>query len=518
MTSVRRLSLLFLLAGVAGALSLCGCRAGDQPDATCPTASRAPRLKPDYTGTVIPCNIAPLNFSVEEPGTAYFAHLRGSDGISLTVRSRTPHIVMSQGQWRRLVATEGSTLTLEVSVKAADGRWQRFAPVTNTIGPPVDRYLAYRQIGQVFSYFRDIRVMQRDLTGFAERQVFWGGQAAEGCVNCHTFCNNRPELMTLGIRSGKYGNCALVADHGRVTKMDAIWGYNSWHPSGQAVAYSMNKVRQFFHDAAMEVRDVVDLDSDVVVYRADTGAVESDPAIADPDRLETYPSWSPDGKTLYFCSAPILWQDRETVPPIRYADLHYELRRVSYDLASHRFGRPETVLPVEQAGRSILEPRVSPDGRWLLFCMCDYGCFPIYRPSSDLYLMDLRTGAYRRLDINSDQSESWHSWSSNSRWIAFSSRRIDGVFTRTYFAHVDEQGRVAKPFILPQRDPTFYDSFLKTFSVPEFITAPVQTTDRELARAVRSDRKVKLTLPEVSMTRKSKQPSPTEPWQQSNQR
>jgi hypothetical protein len=146
--------------------------------------------------------------------------------------------------------------------------------------------------------------------------------------------------------------------------------------------------------------------------------------------------------------------------------------------------------------------------------MCKYGCFPVYQTSSDLYLMDLRTRAFHRLEINSDQAESWHSWSSNSRWIAFSSKRIDGVFTRTYLAHVDEQGHVAKPFILPQRDPAFYDSFLKTYSVPEFVTAPVQTTPAELARAVRSSEKVKLTLPEVSMTRKTRNAAPAEPWRQ----
>ena len=118
-----------------------------------------------------------------------------------------------------------------------------------------------------------------------------------------------------------------------------------------------------------------------------------------------------------------------------------------------QWGHAETVLSAEQTGLSILLPRVSPDGRFLLFCMCRYGCFPVYQPSSDLYMMDLATGRYSRLAINSEYSESWHSWSSNSRWIAFSSKRQGGLFTRTYLSYVDDDGTAYKPFVLPQRDP-----------------------------------------------------------------
>ena len=135
---------------------------------------------------------------------------------------------------------------------------------------------------------------------------------------------------------------------------------------------------------------------------------------------------------------------------------------------------------------SILLPRISPDGRFLLFCMCDYGVFPVFRPSSDLYMLDLQTMSYRRLGINTPYSESWHSWSSNSRWIAFSSRRRGGVFTRCYLSYVDEQGRARKPFILPQRDPRSYDSLLKSISVPELVAGPVPVSARTLARCARA--------------------------------
>jgi Tol biopolymer transport system component len=235
------------------------------------------------------------------------------------------------------------------------------------------------------------------------------------------------------------------------------------------------------------------------------------PELADKDQLETYPSWSPDGKHLYYCSAPILWKDRSAVPPENYDKVQYDLRRISYDVETDRWGQAETVLSAARTGRSILLPRVSPDGRFLLFCMCRYGCFPIYQPSSDLYLMDLATKQYRRLEINSEFSESWHSWSSNSRWIAFSSKRQGGLFTRTYFSYVDDAGKVHKPFVLPQESPSYYDSLLETYSVPELITGPVPVGASKLARASRAQPG---TSPQIPITGASPKAAPSAPWQE----
>jgi hypothetical protein len=144
------------------------------------------------------------------------------------------------------------------------------------------------------------------------------------------------------------------------------------------------------------------------------------------------------------------------------------------------------LLAARDSGLSAAQPKVSPDGRFVLFCLSKYGNFPVYQPGSDLYVMDLATRAHRRLEINSDdRADSWHCWSSNSRWIVFSSKRLDGLFARPFFSYVDEQGRFYKPFLLPQADPAFYDTCLNTFNVPELVRGPVAVTQRDLARAIR---------------------------------
>ena len=86
---------------------------------------------------------------------------------------------------------------------------------------------------------------------------------------------------------------------------------------------------------------------------------------------------------------------------------------------------------------------------------------------------------------NSDDTESFHSWSSNSRWIVFSSRRGDGVFTRPFIAHIDSTGQATKPFELPACDPDYHRQLLKSYNVPELITGPVSWTPQDIARVLK---------------------------------
>jgi hypothetical protein len=413
-------------------------------------------------------------------------------------------------QWRALLdANRGRDVFFDVYVEGVDRQWKRFRPVANTIAQEdIDRTLVFRFMKPAYSWWKDIGIYQRDLTNYDVSPVLHGRSFGGGCLNCHSFVGNDPKTMSIALRSATYKSHTLLARDGAVEKIGAKWGYTAWHPSGAVAVYSINKVNQFFHAGGMEVRDVVDLDSALVCYRIETQKGSSPKEIADKNRLETYPAWSPDGKYLYFCSAPILWKDRNTVPPENYDKLKYDLRRVAYDVAADRWGQAETVLSAEETGRSILLPRISPDGRFLLFCMCRYGCFPIYQPSSDLYLMDLATRQYRKLAINSEFSESWHSWSSNSRWIAFSSKRGGGLFTRTYISYVDDAGTVHKPFILPQRDPSYYDSLLETYSVPELVKGPVTVSKSLLARAARARPSV---TPEIPITGASPRAAPFDP-------
>ena len=472
--------------------------------------ARQPRITPDYAGLVIPPNIAPLNFMIDEPGDRYLARIHSAAGDPIEIIGRKGEILIPPARWQSLLsANAGKELHVDVYVRTAQGQWNQYETITNTIAPEtIDSHLVYRFM-MPSSYFpKPMRICQRNLESFEEQILLDTRSFGNGCANCHSFVGNRPDPMLLGIRSTAFPSATMYVHEGRIEKIGAKFGYTAWHPSGKVAAYSINDVRQFFHTTRAEIHDVIDLDSLIVYHDVAKNQTRTAPALSDKKRLETYPAWSPDGKYLYFCSAPLLWSVSETVPPKRYKDVQYDLMRIGYDVETDTWGTLETVLSAAQTGLSILLPRLSPDGRFLLFCMCQYGCFPVYQPTSDLYLMDLHTGQYRKTSVNSAYAESWHSWSSNSRWIVFSSKRQGGLFTRPYLSYVDAGGATHKPFVLPQRHPSFYESCDCVYSVPELIAGPVTVDNETLVKAIVSPTQINVN----SVTGATPKANSTEPY------
>ena len=87
--------------------------------------------------------------------------------------------------------------------------------------------------------------------------------------------------------------------------------------------------------------------------------------------------------------------------------------------------------------------------------------------------MDLETREYWPLEINSAENDSYHSWSQDGRWIVFSSKRYNGMYSAPHFSYFDESGKFHKPFILPQKDPLFYESFLLNYNIPELLNSKI---------------------------------------------
>ncbi len=485
-----------LSAAVTATLFAGGCvRRGARIPPHTVEAGRPARLSPDYADCTVPPNIAPLNFTVRETGTAYRVVVRSESGEGFTVSSRTPKVVMPRRQWAALLdLNRGKPLRFDVYAEDRDGAWRHFNTVTNRIAPEdIDPYVLYRRLRPVHTIYTRMGTYQRDVSSYRESPVLISGPGSQRCANCHSFVNGNPDKMCLQIRSHKGGPSMVVVDNGTARKVNtrnrfntSPASYTSWHPSGRLAAFAAIKVIQFHHTTGNS-RDVLDVASDVCLYLADSNEVTSHPAISDPTRLETFPSWSPDGKTLYLCSAEKLWPadtKKDAGVPTRYRDVRYDLVRIAYDATTGEWGELETVLAAAQTGLSISEPRVSPDGRFLVCCMSDYGCFPVFQESSDLYIVDLESGQYRALDVNSNYSDSWHSWSTNGRWLAFASKRDNGLFGRIYFSYVDRDGRAHKPLVLPQRNPEFYTACLDNFNRPELAAKPVAIGHGELARVL----------------------------------
>jgi hypothetical protein len=483
-------------------LVLPGCRA-HWPEEAQPV-SRRPVLYPDYGETVIAPNIAPLNFEIKEPGARFHARIVGEKGGSVEVPSHDGRIVWPAGAWRQLIAqNRGAAVSVTITVQEKDGAYRRFDAVRIDVAQEdVDRYVVYRLIPPMDHLWYKIGIYQRDLEGFSEQPVIENQNFSvgwNGCVNCHSFSRNRTDRMSLQIRSGSFGRPMVVIKDGVAQTVDTSASgfskspaaYHAWHPDGRHIVYSVNKVMPLEHTIG-EHRDVWDDDSDLAVYDTEADRVSTTHDIADPDRRETWPSWSADGRYLYFCSAPQL-------PMTRLLEVRYDLMRIPYDAATGTWGKRETVLSAADSGMSAAQPRESPDGRWLLFSLADHGNFPIYQPTTDLYIIDLKSGARRPLTpVNSNWSDSWHSWSSNGRWIAYASKREGGVLARIYISYFDRNGQAHKPFVMPQEDPSFYESCTLTYNVPELIIEPVRVSPAEVGRVIAAQTPV----PAPSLVRK----------------
>jgi len=450
-------------------------------------AGKSPVIFPDYKDVTIPVEIAPLNFRVETDYARMDVVFEGSLSGSLRVGGNRETTRIPEKAWRRLLeANRGGDLRVSVSTKK-NGRRTQYEPFLIHISPhPIDYGIAYRLIAPGYEVFSKMGIYERSLADFRQQPVIENTLLTGTCMNCHSFREGDPSQMSLHIR-GAHGGTIISRDGELAlydTKTDSTVSncvYPYWHPSGRFVAYSVNETRQVFHARRDKRIEVVDVSSDVVVFDAETGELLSCPQLKSGGSFETFPAFSPDGKSLYFCSA-----EAKDIPG-EYSEVRYNLCRIAFDSeAGGSFGvSVDTLVNASTSGKSVSFPRPSYDGRFLIYTLSDYGNFSIWHEEADLWLLDLATGESRPLaEINSSDTESYHSWSSNSRWLVFSSRRIDGLYTRPFIAAIDEQGRASKPFLLPQRTPSYYDETLFSFNVPEFITAPVKANISEMEKKI----------------------------------
>ena len=481
-------------------LSSCG---GPSVPSVFTQKDQLPAIYPDYTQVTVPVNMAPLSFEYDGEADEMVARYAvGNDDI---VCNGQPAI----DEWRSLAQkAKGNAITVEVYTRNGD-QWTRFKPFSIFVSPDsIDPYISYRLIAPSFISYEALTINQRCLENYDESVIYdnklCGFEKDGQCINCHHYQWYNPQRLQFHAR--QYQGGTVIAYDGKMKKVnmrnDSILSagvYPAWHPWLNLIVYATDKTLQNFHTVNPNKVEVYDEESDIIAYNVETDEVTN---LENCDtEFEVFPAWAPDGKALYYCSAHFERQDTATTKAKevqrRFRELKYSIYRKAFDPDTRQFGPRELVFDAAARDSSATFPRISPDGRYLLFTMGHYGYFHIWHHDADLWIMDLsgewrsESGEFataRRMDeVNSPDTESYHSWSSNGRWIIFSSRRNDGTFTRPFIAHVDKDGHATKPFELPCEDPDYHRQFLRCYNIPEFMKGPVTITPQAFADVLKGD-------------------------------
>lgn len=456
-----------------------------------------PQIYPDYTDVTVPCNIAPLNFMAEDADECV-AEIKWPGGS--TTYGEGNKVLIPIDEWKTMMdESKGDKLSVELYTRKQGKEWSKHPGFSIHVAPEeVDPYISYRVIYPSYIAYEMLSINQRHLTDFDETVIYNNmlvtNEAVGQCINCHSYQNYGTDNMQFHMRQG-FGGTMIVSD-GTPRKVNlkteetiSAGVYPAWHPTRKLIAYSTNLTGQSFHTKKQGKIEVFDSKSDLILYDVEKNEVST--ISAEPNEMEIYPWWSPDGRTLYYASAHFIYNDSLTLDAdiiSRYSEIKYNIYRRTFNPEELTFSEAELVYDAVSIGQSATLPRISPCGRYLLFTQGEHGCFHIWHPEADLYLMDLSNRDVRPLTrMNSNYAESYHSWSSNGRWILFSSRRDDSNYTRLYIAYFDAQGKEHKAFAVPQEDPAFYHHYLRSYNVPEFMNEPVRISPQEFAAAAKKE-------------------------------
>lgn len=422
-----------------------------------------PPIYPDYCEVTIPQNIAPLNFLLRADCEA--VEVKAGD---ITINAKGNEAVFDIDDWKEMME-QSVGKKIEVTVTALiDGQWITYRKFHwQVVSDKVDPYLTYRLIEPDYEIWSHVQIQQRCVENFDVNAIGHYEQLENRCMNCHTFANQSPNLSMMYVR-GKNGG-AILNRNGELSKLNIPGSvYFGFSPTGRYITYSTQQIVPAFHSLASKRLEVYDATSNVFVADMEQRKIISSPLLSDSLKFETFPAFSPDGKYIYYCAAD------SVKLPTDIKRLQYSLVRIGFDEKTGSIGtQVDTLINARQqegGGKltSVCHPRISPDGRYILYTVADYGTFPIWHPEADLQMMDLQTRKIDRLHVvNSQKSDTYHSWSSNSRWFVFASKRDDGLYGKPYFCYIDKTGKAHKPFCLPQEHPTFYDNNLKSFNAPE---------------------------------------------------
>ena len=502
-----------LPAAIAGTLVLAGCDRDPSPAeivAALPAAtavagqSAAAGLAIDYPadGTVFPPEIVAPTFTWSErtPGVDRW-HVLVRDQAGMPVLRETVDTTRwrpTEAHWREI---KRRSLERDAEVIVAGSAHARGKVLLSaaririrTSRDPVGDALFYREVPLPFlTAVQDpSRIRWRFGTIDQEDGPPIVLQNLPVCGNCHSFADNGSVLgldVDYGNDKGAYGiipvSTHMVLDDDKIITWadykredgELTFGLLSRvSPTGRYVVSTVKDRSVFVALPDLLISQLFfPIKGILVVYDRETKTFAALPGADDPRYVQSNPVWSPDGQTIVFARAPAYRTERleqrnsalvdeKDVPEftVERRPFRYDLYRVPFN--DGKGGIAEPLAGASHNGRSNFFPKYSPDGKWIVFCQAD--SYMLLQPDSELYIVPAEGGTARRLRYNTARMNSWHSWSSNSRWLVFSSK-VNTPYTQLFLTHIDEQGNDSPPVLLER-----FTSPDRAANIPEFVKLP----------------------------------------------
>jgi hypothetical protein len=312
------------------------------------------------------------------------------------------------------------------------------------------------------------------------------------CGNCHSFADNGSVLgldVDYGNDKGAYAvidtsehmvmNDAKIITWADFKKEDGELTFgllSRVSPTGRFVVSTVKDRSVFvatpdiwFSQLFFPIKGIL------VVYDREKKTFEALPGADDPKYVQTNAVWSPDGKEIVFARATAYKPehldqinsaliDEKDVPEFTrdHKPFRFDLYRIPFN-----DGKGGKAVPIEGAstnGQSNYFPKFSPDGKWIVFTKSD--SYMLLQPDSELWIVPAAGGSARKLRYNTPRMNSWHSWSSNSRWLVFSSK-ANTPYTQLFLTHIDDDGNDTPPVLLER-----FTSADRAANIPEFVRLP----------------------------------------------
>ena len=304
------------------------------------------------------------------------------------------------------------------------------------------------------------------------------------CANCHSFSSDGKTLgMDVDGPQNDKGMYAIVPVRPQMSiRTEEVFSWNSFadkpaghrtigfmaqvSPDGQYAVTTVNEAMYVANFKDYRFLQVFYPTRGIVAwYSRATGGIQALPGADDRRYVQTDAVWSPDGRSLVFARAKAKDPYPEGRKLAEYANdpkeppIRYDLYRIPFN--GGQGGRPEPIAGASRNGMSNSFPKVSPDGRWIVFVESRNG--QLMRPDGALYMVRAEGGKARQMRSNTPLMNSWHSFSPNGRWLVFSSKSRS-PYTQMYLTHLDEEGNDSPAILIENAT-----AANRAVNIPEFV-------------------------------------------------